>query len=566
MNRNRNLNMILKRFSMLMLTALFATSASAATKSEPTVTVIPQPVKISVEKGTFPLKPSTPVVLGFDDEKMDCAIDFLNNVVEPMTGSKLKVTGNKPRKGAINIQQDTSLGEEAYRLEVSRKGIDITASSSHGVFYAFQTLRQLFPVELLKSGNAESVEVPAVSIEDEPTLPYRGVLFDVCRHFFTVDQVKEVIDIAAMHKMNRLHWHLTDDQGWRIEIKKYPKLTEIGSVREDSQKVGSPSYAREMEGKPYGPYFYTQDEIRDIVKYAADRFVTVVPEIEMPGHAVAALTAYPELGCTGEQYRVRTIWGISKEVACPGKESTFRFWEDVLAEVIDLFPSEYIHIGGDECPRVAWEKCPACQARIKAEGLQNEDELQSYFNHRIEKFLHEHGRRMIGWDEILKGGVSPTATIMSWRGSKGGIAAAKAGNTVIMTPNTHCYLDYRQGRDVEQEPPFGDYNPKHRIYLPLDKVYELDPYDQLTPDERKYVIGVQGNLWTEHVATPEVAEYMLLPRIVAIAEVGWNYYGKDFDRFIDNMPRMFRLYDVYGYRYATSYWRDNGMSLPQPND
>ena len=549
--------MIFKRIFALMFAAMFAASASAA-KSEPTVTVIPQPVKISVEKGEFTLKPSTPVVLGFDDEKMDCAIDFLNSVVEPMTGSKLKVTGNKPRKGAINIQQDTSLGEEAYRLEVTRKGIDITASSSHGVFYAFQTLRQLFPVELLKSGNAESVEVPAVSIEDEPTLGYRGVLFDVCRHFFTVDQVKEVIDLIAMHKMNRLHWHLTDDQGWRIEIKSYPRLTEIGSVREDSPKVGSPAYAPEMEGKPYGPYFYTQDEIREVVSYAADRFVTVVPEIEMPGHAVAALAAYPELGCTGEQYRVRTIWGISEEVACPGKESTFRFWEDVLAEVIDLFPSEYIHIGGDECPRVAWEKCPACQARIKAEGLQNEDELQSYFNHRIEKFLNEHGRRMIGWDEILEGGVTPTTTIMSWRGSEGGIAAAKAGNTVIMTPKTHCYLDYPQGKDKTIEPPYGERRPNHPHFLPLENVYSLDPYDQLTPDEQKNVIGVQGNMWTEHTPTFKHVEYMLLPRMAAIAEVGWNYYGKDFDRFTDNMLRMLRLYDEYGYTYATSYWREHG--------
>ena len=551
--------MITKRIFALMLTAMFAASASAATKPEPTVTVIPQPVKISVEKGAFTLKPSTPVVLGFDDEKMECAIDFLNSVVEPMTGSKLKASDGKAKKGAINILKDPSLGEEAYRLEVSRKGIDITASSSHGVFYAFQTLRQLFPVELLKSGKAESVEVPAVSIEDEPTLPYRGIMFDVCRHFFTVDQVKEVIDLIAMHKMNRLHWHLTDDQGWRIEIKKYPKLTEVGGYREDSQVPGTHHQVDcRMEGKPYGPYFFTQDEIRDVIKYAADRFITVVPEIEMPGHAVAALAAYPELGCTGEQYKVRTIWGISEEVACPGKESTFRFWEDVLAEVIDLFPSEYIHIGGDECPRVAWEKCPACQARIKAEGLQNEDELQSYFNHRIEKFLNEHGRRMIGWDEILEGGVTPTTTIMSWRGSEGGIAAAKAGNTVIMTPKTHCYLDYPQGKDKTIEPPYGERRPNHPHFLPLENVYSLDPYDQLTPDEQKNVIGVQGNMWTEHTPTFKHVEYMLLPRMAAIAEVGWNYYGKDFDRFTDNMLRMLRLYDVYGYTYATSYWRENG--------
>ena len=412
---------------------------------------------------------------------------------------------------------------------------------------------------MLKSGNAKSVEIPAVAIEDKPHFWYRGVMFDICRHFFTVDQVKEVIDMAAMHKMNRLHWHLTEDQGWRIEIKKYPKLTEIGSVREDSQVPGTHYQVNcKMEGKPYGPYFYTQDQIREVVKYAADRFITVVPEIEIPGHSVAALAAYPELGCTGEQYKVRTIWGISEEVACPGKESTFKFWEDVLSEVLDLFPSEYIHIGGDECPRVAWEKCPACQARIKAEGLQNEDELQTYVNHRIEKFLNDHGRKMIGWDEILKGGVSPTTTVMSWRGSKGGIAAAKAGNTVIMTPNTHCYLDYPQGKDKTIEPPFGERRPDRPHYLPLEKVYALDPYDQLTEDEQKYVIGVQGNLWTEHIATFDHVQYMLLPRMVAIAEVGWNYEGKDFDRFATNMKRMLKLYDAYGYKYAVSYWRENG--------
>lgn len=551
--------MITKRFFSLLFTALIATAAHGATNEEPAVTVIPQPVKMTVEKGHFNLKPSTAVILGFEDEKMECATDFLNEVAEPIFGTKLKVATGKTKKGAINITRDESLGEEAYRLEVGNKGINIEASTSHGVFYAFQTLRQLIPVEMLKSGNAKSVEIPAVAIEDKPHFWYRGVLFDICRHFFTVDQVKEVIDMAAMHKMNRLHWHLTEDQGWRIEIKKYPKLTEIGSVREDSQVPGTHHQVNfKMEGKPYGPYFYTQDQIREVVKYAADRFITVVPEIEIPGHSVAALAAYPELGCTGEQYKVRTIWGISEEVACPGKESTFKFWEDVLSEVLDLFPSEYIHIGGDECPRVAWEKCPACQARIKAEGLQNEDELQTYVNHRIEKFLNDHGRKMIGWDEILKGGVSPTTTVMSWRGSKGGIAAAKAGNTVIMTPNTHCYLDYPQGKDKTIEPPFGERRPDRPHYLPLEKVYALDPYDQLTEDEQKYVIGVQGNLWTEHIATFDHVQYMLLPRMVAIAEVGWNYEGKDFDRFATNMKRMLKLYDAYGYKYAVSYWRENG--------
>lgn len=551
--------MITKRLFTMLLAAALATAAHGAAKREVTATVIPQPVKMSVEKGHFTLTPATPVVLGFDDGKMVFATDFLNSVVEPMFGSKLEIVKGDSRTGAINIVRNKLLSEESYILNVGRKGIDIEASTAHGVFYAFQTLRQLMPICDKAGTPLKNADIAAVEIEDTPHFPHRGVLFDVCRHFFTVDEVKTVIDIAAMHKMNRLHWHLTDDQGWRIEIKKYPRLTEIGSVREDSQVVGTHhSVNLKMEGKPYGPYFFTQDQVREVIDYAAKRFITVIPEIEMPGHAVAALTAYPELGCVGKDYKVRTIWGISEEVSCPGKDTTFEFWENVLSEVIALFPSEYIHIGGDECPRTEWKKCPACQARIKAEGLKNEAELQTYFNHRIEKFLSQHGRKMIGWDELLEGGVSPTTTIMSWRGSKGGIAAAKAGNTVIMTPNTHCYLDYTQGKDRSKEPPFGERRPERPHYLPLEKVYALDPYDKLTPEEHKYIIGVQGNLWTEHINTFKLAQYMLLPRLAAIAEVGWNYEGKDFNRFTENILRMLELYKACGYEYATSYWREKG--------
>ena len=549
----------MKRF-LLLVSALIPTISAAVAgghiKSDASVAVIPHPTKVTVCEGVFKLTPSTPVVITFDDEKMVYATDFLDSALQPVFGKSLKIVKGTAKKGAVNITKNPSLPEEAYTLTVTDNGIDITASSAHGVFYAFQTLRQLLPAAAWTAGDAASVGIAAVKIEDKPHFPYRGTHFDVCRHFFTVEQVKRVIDIAAMHKMNRFHWHLTDDQGWRIEIKKYPKLTETGGKREDSQVIGTHhAHDLKMEGKPYGPYFFTQDEVREVVKYAAERFITVIPEIEMPGHSVAALAAYPELGCTSENYKVRTIWGISKEVACPGKESTFKFWEDVLSEVLELFPSEYIHIGGDECPRDAWKVCPACQARIKAEGLKNEAELQTYVNHRIEKFLTEHGRKMIGWDEILEGGVSPTTTVMSWRGSKGGIAAAKAGNTVIMTPNTHCYLDYPQGNDMSAEPPFGE-RPGRRHYLPLEKVYKLDPYDQLTPAEQKYVIGVQGNLWTENINTFELAQYMYLPRLAAIAEVGWNYEGKNFYRFASDVRRLLKLYDAEGYKYATSYWRE----------
>lgn len=547
---------------MLLLTVALVTAACGARfESDGVVAIIPHPVSVSAGEGAFELTPATKIVVTeFEDEKLPWAISLLNNdILKPVFGSTLAVeTSENPLVGAVNITCNASLPAEAYTLDVNADGITVGASTAAGVFYAFQSLRQLLPVESLAAGNAKSVGVTAVNVADEPHFGYRGMLFDVCRHFFTVDEVKEVIDILAMHKMNRLHWHLTEDQGWRIEIKKYPLLTEIGSCREDSQVVGTHHRQNlEMEGKPYGPYFYTQDEIRDVVKYAEERFITVVPEIEIPGHSVAALAAYPELGCTGEQYKVRTIWGISEEVACPGKESTFEFWENVLTEVLDLFPSEYIHIGGDEAPRTAWKACPACQARIKAEGLKNEAELQTYVNHRIEAFLTAHGRKMIGWDEILEGGVSPTTTVMSWRGSKGGIKAAKAGNTVIMTPNTHCYLDYPQGKDMEFEPAFGESRPNNPHYLPLEKVYALDPYAELTEDEQGYIIGVQGNMWTEHIDTAYKLQHMILPRLVAISEIGWNYDGRDFDRFSGEIRHMLPFYDAKGYNYATTYWREN---------
>ena len=553
----------MKRIFSLLTAALMVTTISCSRHipTNGTITIIPQPSKVEVCEGSFNLTPETAIVLHFEDEQLVNATNFFNGVAEDVFGQALAVVcaEGAAQENVINVRQNPSIAAEGYTLEVSPAAIDITASTAQGVFYAFQSLRQMMAAEALTEERVGSVGIVAAKIEDAPHFPYRGVLFDVCRHFFTVDEVKTVIDAAAMHKMNRLHWHITEDQGWRIEIKKYPKLTEIGSVREDSQVAGTHRvHGLQLEGKPYGPYFYTQDEIREVVAYAAERFITVVPEIDMPGHMVAALASYPHLGCLGEEadYKVWTRWGISDDVLCIGKESTFEFIEGVLAEVLELFPSEYIHIGGDECPRVRWTECPHCKKRMKKERLQNEAQLQTYFNHRVEAFLQKHGRKMIGWDEILEGGVSPTTTVMSWRGTKGGIAAAKAGNQVIMTPTTHCYLDYPQGADTTQEPAFGERRPEKPHYLPLTKVYSIDPYDQLTEDEQQFIIGVQGNLWTEHVPTFDHAMYMFLPRMSAIAESGWSHGNKDFERYAESLNNLVKFYDAYGYNYAKSFWRE----------
>ena len=391
--------------------------------------------------------------------------------------------------------------------------------------------------------------LPCASIEDYPRYRYRGLHLDVCRHFFSVRFIKHYLDWMASCKLNTFHWHLTDDQGWRIEIKRYPRLTEIGGYRTETQIGGFHENPITYEQGRYGGY-YTQEQIREIVAYAAERHITVIPEIEMPGHAVAALAAYPELACGHgpKSFETSGRWGVLDDVFCPGKEPTFKFLEGVLDEVLELFPSEFIHIGGDECPRVRWKECPDCQARMAAEGLKDEGGLQTYLTHRIGRYLKAKGRRLIGWDEILEGGVSPTATVMSWRGSKGGIAAAKAGNHVIMAPNVHCYLDYYQTKTPTKEPmAIGG-------YVPMRKVYELDPYDQLTPGERTYILGVQGNLWTEYIATFPHLKHMLLPRLAAIAEVGWSYDRKDFDDFKHRMNSLRKCYDAAGLNYATYFF------------
>lgn len=514
------------------------------------VAVVPLPERVAKGQGTFLLTASTEAVLLSGDDSLACVTGALDQVLEPVFGKGLRVRhADVPLDGALNISCDAAVPADGYRLEITPGRAEIVAGSAAGAFYAVQTLRQLIPAAAYGAANVRAVELPVVTIEDKPCLGYRGMMLDVCRHFFTVDEVKEALDIMALHKLNVFHWHLTDDQGWRIEIRHYPELTKVGSRRAETVLGRNTNI---YDGIPSGGY-YTQRQIRDVVAYAAERFITVIPEIEMPGHASAALAAYPWLGCAGEGYIVRTRWGVFPEVYCAGKDSTFEFMENVLAEVCELFPSEYIHIGGDECPKQSWTSCPACQQRIRNERLEHENELQSYFVHRIEKWLNARGRNLIGWDEILEGGISKTATIMSWRGADGGVAAAKAGNQVIMTPNTHCYLDYFQTQEPERLEPLGIGG-----YVPVRKVYSFDPYDRLSSAEQSCIQGVQGNIWTEYIASFAHAQHMALPRLAALAEVGWACDRRDFGDFTRRMTVFRKLYDKCGYRYASYFFDGTG--------
>lgn len=443
---------------------------------------------------------------------------------------------------------------EAYKLIVNQNNITITGNTPAGVFYGIQTLRKATPILPINV----SIPYPAVEINDEPRFVYRGVHLDVGRHFFPAEFIKKYIDILALHNINTFHWHLTEDQGWRIEIKKYPKLTKIGSLRTETV-LGKNS--DEYDGIPYSGY-YTQNQIRDIVKYAQDRYITIIPEIDMPGHMLAALAAYPELGCTGGPYEVATKWGVFKDVLCPGKEATFTFLENVLTEVCNLFPSKYIHIGGDECPKTHWETCPYCQAKIKELGLKDDDKhkkefyLQSYLTERIEKFLNKKGRSIIGWDEIMEGKLAPNATVMSWRGESGGIEAAKMNHDAIMTPGAYLYFDHYQSKDIDNEPmAIGG-------YLPVETVYNYEPISpQLDDNQKKYIIGLQANVWTEYIPTTSQVEYMLMPRIDALCEVQWTYpEHKNYEAFKQNLTHQAKLYDFLGYSYAKHVFACDSIS------
>ncbi len=500
------------------------------------ISVIPQPAEISLRNGNFTLDKNCSFQYDKTNEEVARIADFFNEYLDNIYGFKIDAD-SKEKPVQLKIMSQLQLDKEGYLLKINPNSIVITASEPNGLFYGIQTLKQMLPLE----AEDGKLILPAVDIKDQPRFAWRGNMLDVGRHFFPVSFIKKYIDILAMYKINTFHWHLTEDQGWRLEIKKYPLLTEISSWR-DETVVGhnTPEY----DGIGYGG-FYTQEQAREIVRYAAERYITVVPEIEMPGHSVAALTAYPNLGCTGGPYEVRKTWGVSKDVYCAGKDETFVFLKNVLDEVMDIFPSQFIHIGGDECPKDAWEKCPDCQKRIKDLGLENEHELQSWFITQMDHYLTSKGRRLIGWDEILEGGLAPQATVMSWRGIKGGIEAAKQHHDVVMSPTTHMYIDYYQSEDKENEPlAIGG-------FLPVEKVYSYEPIpEELTQEEAKHILGVQTNLWTEYVANTKKAEYMLLPRLEAEAEVAWTKKElKDYPDFERRLNKEYKRLDKLGVNY-----------------
>jgi hexosaminidase len=513
---------------VVVISLLLASCAGKTVKHEvKEVNIIPVPASMELSNGTFELNEK--VTLEYPEE-LSLPGDFLNEALANVLGKPLSksVSGS----GEIKLSLNSSfVNEEAYRLEIKDEIISIEAATSKGIFYGVQSLIQLLPVEL-----NTTVVLPTMKIEDEPRFAYRGMHLDVGRHMFPVKFIKKYIDMLAMYKMNTFHWHLTEDQGWRIQIMKYPKLTEISSYRKNS------------EGEVYGG-FYTQEEVKEVVAYAAENFITVIPEIEMPGHSVAVLAAYPELACTDGPFEVQNQWGVFEDVYCAGKEETFEFLQNVLLEVMELFPSTYIHIGGDECPKARWEDCKECQKRIREEGLENEHELQSYFIKRIEKFLMEHDRRLIGWDEILEGGLAPEATVMSWRGEKGGIQAAKEGHDVVMTPTSYCYFDYYQGDPQIEPKAIGG-------YLTVEKVYSYDPIPaELTEKEAKHILGAQGNVWTEYIPTEEKVEYMMMPRMMALSEVVWSPLDKkDFADFMKRFQAQREKLDKMNINYSKSVY------------
>lgn len=509
----------MKKLFLSLITITFFFINSYQTNGQ-NISVIPKPVKIDLNEGVFTFSNDTKIWISPTEE-----MKFLGNLVaqsvKNITGLNLnptsKMTREIPKSLVWLILDSTIVNKEAYNLSIKPNEIRITAGSGAGIFYGIQSLMQLLPLS-----KTEILNLPCMKIEDYPRFKWRGVHLDVSRHFFPLEFVKKYIDILSMYKINTFHWHLTDDQGWRIEIKKYPKLTEIGAWRKENNE------------EIYGG-FYTQDQIREIVRYAEERFITVIPEIEMPGHALAALAAYPQLSCTGGSFQVGNIWGIIEDVFCAGNDSTFNFLQNVLSEVMELFPSEYIHIGGDEVPKIRWENCEKCQSRMKAENLKDEHELQSYFIQRIEKFVNAHGRKIIGWDEILEGGLAPNAAVMSWRGIDGGIAAAKMNHYVVMSPGSHCYFDHYQGLSGEPKAIGG--------YTPIEKVYSYEPVpDALNTEEAKYIMGAQANMWSEYYETTDHVEYMLLPRLCALSEVTWApKEQKDYDDF---SKRMKHHYDI----------------------
>jgi len=510
--------------------------------------IIPKPKELNIAKGRFLINSKTKIICV---KSLAQEAGYLSKILNTTLGVDLTIDSSANKNGNIKLELNhTIANREGYTLSVEYDAIIISGKTATGIFYGIQSLLQLLPIEI-ENGDNDAIEItiPAVEINDSPRYAYRGMHLDVGRHFFSVASVKRYIDLIAMHKMNTFHWHLTEDQGWRIEIKKYPKLTEVGGFRKGTAVglAGTRNAPYTYDDIKYGG-FYTQEEIKEVVAYAGARHITVIPEIELPGHSSAALAAYPQFGNTKGPYEVAKRWGIFNETFAPTEE-TFAFLEDVLSEVMALFPSKFIHIGGDEVLKKEWEESAYAQEVIKREGLKDENELQSYFIRRIEKFLNANDRTIIGWDEILEGGIAPNATIMSWRGIEGGIAAAKQHHTVIMTPGTHCYFDYYQvgGEEQKKEALTGS-----KRYTSVEKVYSYEPTPSvLTPEEKKYILGAQGNVWTEYMPSWDLVEYNVLPRMTALSEVVWSSKkNRNWEDFRMRLQHIVIRYDALGYNYA----------------
>ena len=525
---------------------MLAVLAVSCAKPQPQAfQVIPMPADVTVTDGAFCVKGVAVAVDSALDELSQKAVGRFVSALETATGAK-----TKSGEGGISFVLNASLAPEQYTINVKADGAVVEASALNGFVYACETLKQMLPAAIYGSAKAKADWVlPYCSIQDQPRFAYRGMHLDPCRHFWTIEETKRYIDVMTAYKLNRFHWHLTEDQGWRMEIKAYPKLTEIGAWRNGT--VIKKDW-NSNDGIRYGGY-YTKEEMKEIVAYAAERGITVIPEIDLPGHMVAALAAYPELGCTGGPYEVWTRWGVAPDILCAGNEDVYKFLEAVLTEAMDIFPSEYIHIGGDEAFNeemgIPWDHCPKCAAKMRELGIKKgpmaKHYLQNYVTARMQAFLNQHGRKIIGWDEVLEGNLAPGATVMSWRGVKGGIEAANKGFDAIMTPNSYLYFDYYQGQERDKEP-FGIGG-----YLPVEKVYSYEPFDGLTPAAQKHILGVQANLWTEYILTPEHLEYMLLPRMCALSEVQWCAADKkDYARFDASLEHTFAILDAMGMNYS----------------
>jgi len=507
--------------------------------------VVPLPTSIQTDTAhVFTLQPGTGIAFDASQPEQQRNAMFLQQWVEELTGLHLLLTPDD-KKAAIQLRLSEKVtGQESYTIAINKKGVLVQAASSVGIFRAIQTLRKSLPIHPLST-----IAFPFTTISDSPRFSYRGVHLDCARHFFSVDVIKRYLDLLALHGCNQFHWHITDDQGWRFEVKALPDLAPKGSVRQQTV-IGRNSGI--FDSQPYGGY-YTQDDCREIVRYAAERYINVIPEIDLPGHMQAALHVYPHLGCTGGPYPVWQVWGVSNDVLCAGNPEVLTFLKTVFGELCDVFPSKFIHIGGDECPKNRWKHCKKCQAKARELGLKDdglhsiENQLQTYINREIEQFLHERGRSLIGWDETLEGGLTEEATVMSWRGTNGGIEAARQHHRVIMTPTDYCYIDYYQLKNTWNEPlAIGG-------YVPVSKVYSFEPLvpEKLTEEEQQYILGAQVNLWTEYVSAPEHLFYMLLPRLDAISEVQWcRSEQKDFEDFKSRLTRMMQLYNLMGVRYC----------------